>query len=219
MALILNIDTSVETASVCLAKDGDVLMLEKNDQQHDHAAWLHVAIKKIMQGTNLPLTSLNAVAVTIGPGSYTGLRVGLSAAKGFCFALQKPLIAINTLLVMANAVKETADLLCPMIDARRMEVFTAVYTNSLEIIKEPASMIIDENSFSDLLAQKSICFSGNGSPKLKSIIKNSKAVFSETIADAGNMINFSETCYEKKQFADIAYTGPLYLKEFYSPGR
>lgn len=220
MALILNIDTATDNASVCVAKDGEVVMLQKNDLQKDHAAWLHVAIQKIMQDTALQLSNLDAVAVTIGPGSYTGLRVGLASAKGFCYALQKPLIAVNTLLVMANAVSDAGtDLFCPMIDARRMEVFTAVYTKNFEIVKEPASMIIDDSSFADLLTGKTICFSGNGSLKLKSAIRNSNAIFSDIIADAENMILFTESFYNKKQFADLAYSEPLYLKEFYTPAR
>src|SRR6185503_9501274 len=137
MALILHIDTAVEAASVCLAKNGEVLFISKNvrkdslgERQKDHAAWLHIAIKDIFEKNNLEITSLDAVAVTEGPGSYTGLRIGMATAKGICYGLSKPLVTLNTLLVMANAAKSNdAGLLCPMIDARRMEVFTAVYTN------------------------------------------------------------------------------------------
>jgi len=218
MALILNIDTSTETASVCLSKEGRILLLKKNDQQKDHASWLHVAIKQLMEEAGIELNLIDAVAVTIGPGSYTGLRVGLSAAKGICFALEKPLITVNTLLVMASAIKhEAADLLCPMIDARRMEVFTAIYTKELEAIKKPMAMIIDENSFSEELQSNTICFSGSGSIKLKATLKNPNAVFSDVLFDATHLVTLAEPLYEKKQFADLAYTEPLYLKEFYSP--
>src|ERR1700758_4691343 len=132
MALILNIDTATAKASICLALDGKTLALAENWTQNEHAAWLHSAIEQMMQQTGYRLRDLQAVAVTAGPGSYTGLRVGMAAAKGFCFALDIPLIAEDTLRTMAFAAKEQlpgTDLLCPMIDARRMEVFTAVYQN------------------------------------------------------------------------------------------
>ena len=227
MPLILNIDTAIDTASVCLAKDEEVLSIVKNDKQKDHAGWLHVAIKEMFEKASISLKDLDAVAVTIGPGSYTGLRVGLAAAKGICFALEKPLITVNTLLVMANAAKhvhednfgEPADLLCPMIDARRMEVFAAIYTNDLEVIKEPVALVINENSFAEELSSKIICFSGNGSAKLKPIIKNEHAKFSAVVFDASHMAALTESFYKKKQFADLAYTEPLYLKEFYTPAR
>jgi tRNA threonylcarbamoyladenosine biosynthesis protein TsaB len=224
MALILNIDTATDTASICLAKDGEVLLLLKNDQQKDHAAWLHVAIQKMMQQSKLELSDLDAIAVTIGPGSYTGLRVGLASAKGICYALNKPLITLNTLLVMANAAAdvlkhsfgENTDLLCPMIDARRMEVFTAIYNFNLETIKEPAALIVDENSFEDLLKSGCIYFFGNGSEKLKGILKNTKAIFSQVTFDAGTMAKQAEKYYLRQDFADLAYTEPLYLKEFFT---
>jgi tRNA threonylcarbamoyladenosine biosynthesis protein TsaB len=227
MAIILNIDTSTETASVCLAKDGKVLLLQKNDQQKDHAAWLHVAIKQITVDATTELSQLNAIAVTIGPGSYTGLRVGLAAAKGICYALENPLIAVNTLLVMANAVKnvyedsreESIDFFCPMIDARRMEVFTALYTNNLEVVKEPMALIIDQNSFADELSSKTICFSGTGSAKFKKVINHPNAKFSPVISDSSAMSALTDLLYSKKQFADLAYIEPLYLKEFYTPTR
>lgn len=220
MALILNIDTATDSASICLAKDGEEILLLKNDQQKDHAAWLHVAIQKMMQQSKLELSNIDAVAVTIGPGSYTGLRVGLASAKGICYALNKPLITMNTLLVMANAVtEENANLLCPMIDARRMEVFTAVYNKNISIIKAPAAVVLTENSFEDLLAANTICFFGNGSEKFKPIMKNPAARFSMAVYDAGSMIKLAESIFLKKEFADLAYTEPLYLKEFYTINR
>jgi tRNA threonylcarbamoyladenosine biosynthesis protein TsaB len=220
MAFILNIDSSAETASVCLSKDGTALLLKKNEMQKDHAAWLHVAIKEMMDEAGYELSAIDAVAVTIGPGSYTGLRVGLSAAKGFCYALDKPLITVNTLLVMASALKnEPAEFLCPMIDARRMEVFTAIYTKDLAEVKPPMALIMDENSFKEELQSNTICFSGSGSKKLKEIIENQNARFSDEKLDAADLAALAEPLFEKKQFADIAYTEPLYLKEFYYPAR
>src|SRR5687767_10460248 len=151
MALILNIDTAVDVASLCLAIDGKLLSIAKNESQKDHSLWLHIAIKEIFEKNNLELGSVDAIAVTGGPGSYTGLRIGMATAKGICFALNKPLISMNTLLVMANAAKnESADLLCPMIDARRMEVFTAIYTKELKTVKEPAAIQVNEKSFDEV---------------------------------------------------------------------
>jgi tRNA threonylcarbamoyladenosine biosynthesis protein TsaB len=220
VALILNIDTAVEVASICLAKDGKVLSIAKNESQKDHASWLHIAIKETFEKSNSALRSVEALAVTGGPGSYTGLRIGMATAKGICYALNKPLISLNTLLVMANAAKdESADLLCPMIDARRTEVFTAIYTKELQIVKEPAAMTLNENSFDEYLLNNSICFFGNGSNKFGTIKKHEKAIFSEIKADALSMIALSEKKFVEKEFADLAYAEPLYLKEFYTPAR
>ena len=185
MALILNIDTAVEAASVCLAKDEKVLSIAKSESQKDHSLWLHVTIKEIFEKNNLELSSVDAVAVTGGPGSYTGLRIGMATAKGICYALNKPLISLNTLLVMGNAATiQNAELLCPMIDARRMEVFTAIYTKELQIIKEPAAITLNENSFDEYLLNNTVCFFGNGSNKFKSIKKHERALFSDLKSDA-----------------------------------
>jgi tRNA threonylcarbamoyladenosine biosynthesis protein TsaB len=166
------------------------------------------------------LGSVDAIAVTGGPGSYTGLRIGMATAKGICYALNKPLISLNTLLVMANGAKdERADLLCPMIDARRMEVFTAIYTSELQIVKEPVAITLNENSFDEYLSNNSICFFGNGSNKFRTINKHKKAVFNDLKADAASMISLSEKSFAEKGFADLAYAEPLYLKEFYTPAK
>ncbi|HKC36792.1 MAG TPA: tRNA (adenosine(37)-N6)-threonylcarbamoyltransferase complex dimerization subunit type 1 TsaB [Chitinophagaceae bacterium] len=220
MALILNIDTAVDTASVCLAKDGNILSIVKNESQKDHASWLHVAIKEIFEKNSLELRSVDAIAVTGGPGSYTGLRIGMATAKGICYALNKPLISLNTLLVMANAAKkENFDLLCPMIDARRMEVFTAIYNRDLQIVKEPVAITLNENSFDEYISTSSICFFGNGSNKFQAVKKGQHAMFSNIKADATSMILLSEKKFAEKEFADLAYAEPLYLKEFYTPGK
>jgi tRNA threonylcarbamoyladenosine biosynthesis protein TsaB len=233
MALLLNIDTAVDTASICLAKDGKALSISKNvredsfgESQKDHASWLHIAIKEIFEKNSLELRSVDAIAVTGGPGSYTGLRIGMATAKGICYALNRPLISLNTLLVMANAAKdvhnsfaESAKLLCPMIDARRMEVFTAIYTKELEIIKEPAAITLNENSFDEYLSNNSICFFGNGSNKFRTMNRHEKAVFTDLKIDASSMVSLSEKSFAEKEFADLAYAEPLYLKEFYTPAK
>ena len=220
MALILNIDTAVDVASICLAKDEAVLSIVKNESQKDHASWLHIAIKDTFEKNNLELRSVDAIAITGGPGSYTGLRIGMATAKGICYALKKPLIGLNTLLVMANAAKkENADLLCPLIDARRMEVFTAIYTKELQIVKEPAAITLNENSFDEYLSDNRTCFFGNGSNKFKAIIKHDNAIFKDLKADATSMIALSEKKFTGKEFTDLAYAEPLYLKEFYTPSK
>lgn len=220
MALILNIDTAVNAASVCLAKDGNILSFAKNENQKDHSSWLHIAIKEVFEKNALQLDSLDAIAVTEGPGSYTGLRIGMATAKGICYALHKPLITLNTLLVMANAAKnENADLLCPMIDARRMEVFTALYSKKLELIKQPVAMTVDEKSFDEKLVSNTICFFGNGSDKFQQIKNNSRAIFKDLNVDASSMIGLAEGRFQERKFADLAYAEPLYLKEFYTPTR
>lgn len=227
MALILNIDTAVDMASVCLAKEDRMLSIAKNgrknsfgEKQNDHTAWLHLAIKEIFEKNNLELKTLDAIAVTGGPGSYTGLRIGMATAKGICYALNKPLITLNTLRVMANGAKnEKAELLCPMIDARRMEVFAAIYTKDLQIIKEPAATVINEKSFDEELTTNTMCFFGNGSIKFQSIKKNKNAIFSSLIFNASSMISLSEEKFKQKDFADLAYAEPLYLKEFHTPAK
>ena len=220
MALILHIDTAVDTASVCLAKDGKALSIVKNEKQKDHAAWLHKTIKEVFEKNNLALSSVDAIAITNGPGSYTGLRIGMATAKGICYALNKPLITLNTLLVMTYAAKgEIADLLCPMIDARRMEVFTAIFSKDLQTMKEPAAIELNENSFDDELKNNSICFFGNGSDKFKTIKKNKQAFFSDIKMDAASMISLAEKKFTENDFADLAYAEPLYLKEFYTPAK
>jgi tRNA threonylcarbamoyladenosine biosynthesis protein TsaB len=220
MSLILNIDTATETASVCLAREGISLQLMVNDNQKDHAAWLHTAINGLLNGNNCLPGELKAVAVSIGPGSYTGLRAGLSAAKGLCYALNIPLITVSTLKMMAFAVQEEAiERICPLIDARRMEVFVAVYDKSMREITPPTALVIDENSFASLVSPGPVLFCGNGCKKLQPLLEQHHAACSETTADASHLAALSGLCFEKKEFAGLAYTEPFYIKEFYTPLR
>ncbi|MDP4265355.1 MAG: tRNA (adenosine(37)-N6)-threonylcarbamoyltransferase complex dimerization subunit type 1 TsaB [Bacteroidota bacterium] len=220
MAILLNIDTALEAASVCLSDDTEVMVMAKNENQKDHAAWLHQAIRELIKKVELDIQSLEAVAVSIGPGSYTGLRIGLSAAKGLCYALNIPLITIGTLEMMALATsRENADLFCPLIDARRMEVFMAVYDRRMTQIIPPASMIVDKNSFADLLSSNKTLFSGSGSKKLQSVLFHANAVFSPKTATVADMLPLTNKFFLEKKFADLAYTEPLYIKGFFSPPR
>ena len=220
MSLILNIDTAVEIASVCLAKDNEILQLALNENQKDHASWLHITIADVLQKTGSIVNELSAVAVSIGPGSYTGLRVGLASAKGFCYALNIPLMAISTLKMIAFAVKDeaiNANFICPLIDARRMEVFTSMYDHSLVEKIPPRAVILDENSFSAILAENKVLFCGNGSKKLQNIISSYNALFTDTVANAAHLSQLSYNYFRNKEFASLAYTDPLYIKEFYTP--
>lgn len=216
MGNILHIDTAVDTASFCLMKDGEPLLFDINNNQKDHAGWLHAAIQKGIAATGLTMKDLDAIAISIGPGSYTGLRVGLSAAKGFSFALGIPLITVNTLEMMAHTVTEEADLICPMIDARRMEVFTALYDKNLQEVAKPSAMILDSNSFSHLVEKNVIAFTGNGSEKLKKLLAHPHAIFSNSMATAKDMVAIAEKKYVEKNFANLAYVEPFYIKEFHT---
>ncbi|HEU4634264.1 MAG TPA: tRNA (adenosine(37)-N6)-threonylcarbamoyltransferase complex dimerization subunit type 1 TsaB [Flavisolibacter sp.] len=218
MSYILNIDTAVITASVCLAKNDRALVEKVNPSQKDHAAWLHNAIKEVIEEAALSLQELDAIAVSSGPGSYTGLRVGMAAAKGLCYALQKPLITIGTLKMMAVAAQgEGPELLCPMIDARRMEVFTAVYDKNLSEILSPINVIIEKNSFEEILRHNSVSFFGNGSDKFRAVSSSKNAHFKKIEASAKHMMPLSFSEFRQNRFADLAYAEPFYGKDFYSP--
>ncbi|BAV09206.1 tRNA (adenosine(37)-N6)-threonylcarbamoyltransferase complex dimerization subunit type 1 TsaB [Filimonas lacunae] len=224
MGLILNIDTATENAGVCLAKAGVSLAQLENKDQKSHASFLQPAIKTLMEDAGFQLSDLDAIAVTAGPGSYTGLRVGLSSAKGLCFALNKPLLLLNTLEVMATAYlsahAEAADtFICPMIDARRMEVFTALYNTELQEVTAPAAMILDANNFEKELANHKIVFCGNGSPKWQPLVTSTHAVFSTVQHKARHLAILSWKAFEEKRFSDLAYSEPLYIKEFFTPGK
>lgn len=218
MGLILNIDTAVEGASFCLAQNDEVLGVRTNPSQKDSAAWLHTALQALLHECGKTIHQLNAVAVSAGPGSYTGLRVGMATAKGLCYALNIPLLTINTLQMMAvSASVEATDLLCPMIDARRMEVFLAIYNTQGKEIRPPQARILQPADFDDLLQTQTITFFGNGSPKLEAVLHSSNAVFKTINADARHMVGLAFQTFSAGRFADLAYSEPFYGKEFYSP--
>lgn len=217
MNLILHIETAVETASLCLSRDEDVLAVKGNPQQKDSAAWLHPAIRQLLQEQGYALNQLSAVAVSAGPGSYTGLRVGMAAAKGLCYALGIPLITLGTLRIMAEAAGTRDGLLCPMIDARRMEVFTALYDDRLNEIRAPAPHILTETSFVEVLEAGTVYFFGNGSTKFTTICQHPNARFIALEANAQHMAVLSHRKFTNKDFSDLAYAEPFYGKDFYAP--
>lgn len=217
MGLILYIDTALEVASLALAQNNTLLAFAENEQQNDHASWIHTAIQQLLKEANNAPQELDAIAVAIGPGSYTGLRVGLSTAKGLCYALQKPLLTIPTLELIASTIKSPNDaLIVPMIDARRMEVFTATYNNTLQELTAPHALILHENSFSEEFKCQQVFFCGNGVAKFQAICQSPKANFESTSATAVDMIPLGMKRFREQNFADLAYSDPLYVKEFQS---
>ena len=222
MSLILNIDTASENAHVSFAKDGLVINSLSSESQKEHAAFLQSAIQQLIKTTGINLKDLDAIAVTAGPGSYTGLRVGMASAKGLCYALQKPLITLITLEVLTVSVlqfvsiQEEALLYCPMMDARRMEVFTALYQKDLSVIKPPCALILDEFSFEKELLKNRILFFGSGSDKWKSICKHPNAIFETAAILPESMSKLSNILFSENKFTELAYSEPIYLKEFQS---
>ncbi len=220
MSLILNIDTASEKAHISFAKDGLVLRSLWSESQKEHASFLQSAILQLTKTTGVKLTDIDAIAVTAGPGSYTGLRVGLSSAKGLCYALKKPLITIGSLEVLTSSAIHLfpsingSVLFCPMIDARRMEVFTAVYNKHLKIQLAPCAMVLDNSSFEKELTENNILFFGSGSGKWRSICKHTNAMFEFVSILPEAMGEFSHKYYFEKQFTELVYSEPLYLKEF-----
>ncbi len=225
MAVILNIDTAVLHGSVCLSQNGKPLQIRQNENQREHASWIHGAIKEMMTDADFEMKDLQAVAVSNGPGSYTGLRIGLAAAKGLCYGLQIPLITISTLKIMAAAlltqpVKElikNTDWLCPLVDARRLEAWFAVFAHDLSVVYEPA-LLSDPEILMSLQQKNRIIFFGNGSLKFRKKMIHKNALFTEFIhQNAFDMAPLSYQLFLQTQFSDTAYAEPFYGKGFYSP--
>lgn len=219
--MILQIETATTVCSVALSKDGEVLAVKQMDQRNIHAEVITLYIKELLTATGTKYSDLDSIAVSCGPGSYTGLRIGISTAKGLCYALDKPLIAIETLEAMAyGAITESElatgnILLCPMIDARRMEVYTAIFDTKGERIEPTTAEIIDENSFAELLNNNRVLFFGDGAEKCKETLSNPNARFLEGFTNSAAYLTKRAT--EKlgtKDFEDVAYFEPFYLKDF-----
>ncbi|MEO5570879.1 MAG: tRNA (adenosine(37)-N6)-threonylcarbamoyltransferase complex dimerization subunit type 1 TsaB [Bacteroidia bacterium] len=226
MPLILCIETATDVCSVALERDGLLLAIAQSDEPKSHAGTVTIFIQQVMNESNLNLSQIDAVSVSKGPGSYTGLRIGTATAKGLCYALDKPLIAINTLHSMTSYLihfyrLETLNLkpetlFAPLIDARRMEVYTAVFNNLLNEISGTKAEIISENSFTELLNENKIIFFGDGVDKCKQVLSvNPNADFVNGFkTSARGMMSLSERVFAEKKFEDIAYFEPFYLKDF-----
>ena len=216
MATILNIETATKNCSVSISKNGKIISLKEfNDGNYSHAEVLHSFIIDIVEEANILLNDLDAIAVSKGPGSYTGLRIGVSAAKGFCFALQIPLIAIDTLTSLSHAISIEEGIIIPLLDARRMEVYSAVFNQKNGQIREIEAEIIDENSFSAYLNHQKVYFLGDGALKCQEIIKHDNAIFIDDMFPSSKemgVLAFEK--YKKSDFENVAYFEPFYLKDF-----
>lgn len=216
MAIILSLETSTTNCSVSLSKEGETLVLkEDNNANYSHAESLHVFIDEILKSTQIALNDLDAIAVSKGPGSYTGLRIGVSAAKGLCYALNIPLISVSTLKALAHQVNINEGIIVPMLDARRLEVYSAIFDVSFNEIRGVEAQILDENSFAEHLNTQSVYFIGNGVVKTKRLITHANANFIEGKFPSSNEMSFlAFEKYKKSDIEDVAYFEPFYLKDF-----
>lgn len=199
-----------------MALNGKCLVLkEENDKNYSHSERLHLYIQDVLDQADLEADQLDAIAISQGPGSYTGLRIGVSAAKGLCFALNIPLIAVSTLEALACQVKVDQGVIVPMLDARRMEVYTAIFDTDYMLIKETEAKILDDTSFGSFLDKGKVHFVGNGVAKTQTLLQHQNAVFIEgKLPSANEMCQLSHAKYKKSDFEDVAYFEPFYLKDF-----
>ncbi|HCE53915.1 MAG TPA: tRNA (adenosine(37)-N6)-threonylcarbamoyltransferase complex dimerization subunit type 1 TsaB [Lutibacter sp.] len=216
MILILNIETATKNCSVSISKEGKTIALkELNDGNYSHAEKLHKLIEQVVLEAKIELSHLKAIAVSKGPGSYTGLRIGVSAVKGLCFALDIPMISVNTLQSLALSVSIDKGYKIPLLDARRMEAYSQVFNDKNEKIRDVHAEIIDSDSFSEFLNADKVYFFGDGAEKCKEIITHKNAVFIDgKFPSAKEMSVISYEKYLKNEFEDVAYFEPFYLKEF-----
>ena len=215
MIYILNIETSTKNCSVSIAQNGEnIAIKEMANEGYSHAEFLHVFIEKLLEENGLKTKDLHAIAVSQGPGSYTGLRIGVSAAKGLCFAVDIPLIAVETLTVLAHQVNVANGLIIPMIDARRMEVYSAIFNSKLEKTRGVEAQILDETTFLDI--NETIYILGDCQEKIKTVLTDKKFVFLKVniFPSAKEMAALSFEKYKNNDFVDVAYFEPYYLKDF-----
>lgn len=216
MPKILCIETASTNCSVALGVDGKMVALKEDyDLNFSHAERLHIFIRDILAENKLELSQLDAIAISKGPGSYTGLRIGVSAAKGFCFSLDLPLISVPTLTALAHQVTGKEGFIVPMLDARRMEVYTALFDNNFDQLEETSAKILKEDSFISCLEKGKVNFVGSGVAKFKEICDHPNAVFIEGILpSAKEIVTLAEDKFQKKEFENVAYFEPFYLKDF-----
>lgn len=227
MSLIINIETSTNICSVAISQNDKLLSLKETDENNAHSKLLAVLINKALSETNYNISDIDAVAVSQGPGSYTGLRIGVSTAKGICYALNKPLIAIDTLQILAINIFENSKvannsidindklLICSMIDARRMEVYSGLYNRDFDTIKQISADIITNESYSDILSEHIVLIGGSGAEKCKDILNHKNAYYINNVySSAKYMLKLSSLAFKNKVFVDTAYFEPFYLKQF-----
>lgn len=218
MAKILCLETATTNCSVALSVDGSVIALkEDRSAQYSHAEKLHPFIEEVMSEAQMELSELDAIAVSKGPGSYTGLRIGVSAAKGLCFALDIPLISVSTLAAMASQLTRKSGFIVPMIDARRMEVYSAVFDSEGTQLRETKAEVLTEDSFCEFLERGRVSFLGNGVAKFMEILNAANVEFyPDAMPSAAEMAYMAEAKYKKSDTEDVAYFEPYYLKDFIS---
>ncbi|WP_054852645.1 tRNA (adenosine(37)-N6)-threonylcarbamoyltransferase complex dimerization subunit type 1 TsaB [Olleya sp. ITB9] len=216
MAYILNIETSTTNCSVSLSNQGETLVLKEDyGNGYSHAEKLHVYIEEVLKEAKINSEQLQAIAVSKGPGSYTGLRIGVSAAKGLAYALNIPLISVSTLQALAKQVEADSGLIVPMLDARRLEVYSAIFDINNRLLRKIEAQILDENSFEEQLNIGKVFFIGDGVAKTKTLLSHANAIFIENkLPSAEQMSALSFDKYKKSDIEDVAYFEPYYLKDF-----
>ncbi len=221
MPVFLHINTATENAIIGISENETVIDFLTNNNQKDHASFVQEAIKNLLQRTGISIKKLDAVSVTQGPGSYTGLRVGMASAKGLCYVLKIPLLTLNTLEIMAlSVIEKNAEperfLYCPMIDARRLEVFTALFDHKLNEVLPASSVIIEPGYLDDIIQKRSIILCGNGAKKFIDLSPHGNLTFDETKISISALAKSSSIKFSNKQFSNLFTTDAAYLKPFFS---
>jgi len=216
LAIILCLETATTNCSVGIARNGKIVSLkEDNNKSYSHAEKLHLFINEALEEVGITIADLDAIAISKGPGSYTGLRIGVSAAKGLCFSLDIPLISVPTLDLLAYKLKGKTGIFISMLDARRMEVYSSVYDSKINQIRETKAEVLDEQFFTEYLEQSQVHFIGNGVAKFEDICTHTNAVFhKQKFPSAQEMAEIAELKYQKSDIEDVAYFEPYYLKDF-----
>ena len=218
MSFILNIESSSTNCSVSLTKNGDLISIkENNDEKYSHSTKLHSFINEVISDSKITINELSAIAVSKGPGSYTGLRIGVAAAKGLCFSLDIPLISVSTLLILSKQIKISSGLILPVLDARRNEVYSAIYDANYKLVKKESPKLIDSKSFENFSNDNQLYFIGSGQQKCRELIRsNNNLIFhdKETLPSSKQMADISYQKFLSSDFEDLAYFEPAYLKNF-----
>jgi len=216
LAVLLNIETTTTNCSVSLSKQGETLVLKEDySANYSHAESLHVFIDEVLKSSKMKLSDIDAITVSKGPGSYTGLRIGVSAAKGLCYALDKPLISVSTLESLSHQVQISDGIIVPMLDARRMEIYSAVFNAGHQMIRDIQAEILEKNLFLEYLEKSKVYFIGNAVDKTKTIIQNKNAVFIDNkLPSANELSKLAFLKFLRNDFENVAYFEPYYLKDF-----